>query len=63
MRNILAMAGKEIRAYFHSPIAYLVMTVYTAPLRFCVLQFGRVFSARVLPYANARRGAAIAESQ
>lgn len=28
MRNILAIAGKEIRAYFHSPIAYLVMTVY-----------------------------------
>ena len=28
MRNILAVAGKEIRAYFHSPIAYLVMTVY-----------------------------------
>jgi ABC-2 type transport system permease protein len=30
MRNILAVAGKEMRAYFHSPIAYLVMTVYTA---------------------------------
>src|SRR5579872_3104200 len=28
MRNILAISGKEIRAYFHSPIAYLVMTVY-----------------------------------
>src|SRR5437773_7679563 len=28
MRNILAVAGKELRAYFHSPIAYLVMTVY-----------------------------------
>jgi len=30
MRNILTVAGKELRAYFHSPIAYLVMTVYTA---------------------------------
>jgi ABC-2 type transport system permease protein len=30
MRNVLAVAGKELRAYFHSPIAYLVMTVYTA---------------------------------
>lgn len=29
MSNILAMAGKELRAYFHSPIAYLVMTIYT----------------------------------
>jgi ABC-2 type transport system permease protein len=28
MRNMLAVAGKELRAYFHSPIAYLVMTVY-----------------------------------
>jgi len=30
MRNVLAVAGKELRAYFHSPIAYLVMTVYAA---------------------------------
>ena len=30
MRNVAAVAGKELRAYFHSPIAYLVMTVYTA---------------------------------
>jgi gliding motility-associated transport system permease protein len=29
MRNILAIAGKELRAYFHSPIAYLVMTVWS----------------------------------
>lgn len=28
MRNILTVAGKELRAYFHSPIAYLVMTFY-----------------------------------
>lgn len=30
MRNVLAVAGKELRAYFHSPIAYLVLTVYAA---------------------------------
>lgn len=29
MRNVLAVAGKELRHYFHSPIAYLVMTVWT----------------------------------
>lgn len=29
MRNVLAMAGKELHAYFHSPIAYLVMTVWS----------------------------------
>lgn len=28
MRNVMAVAGKELRTYFHSPIAYLVMTVY-----------------------------------
>jgi ABC-2 type transport system permease protein len=28
MRNVFAVAGKELRAYFHSPIAYLVMTVW-----------------------------------
>ncbi|HET7841279.1 MAG TPA: ABC transporter permease [Terriglobia bacterium] len=28
MRNIVAIAGKELRGYFHSPIAYLVMTVW-----------------------------------
>jgi ABC-2 type transport system permease protein len=30
MRNVLAVAGKELRTYFHSPIAYLVMTMYAA---------------------------------
>lgn len=29
MRNVLAVAGKELRHYFNSPIAYLVMTVWT----------------------------------
>lgn len=28
MRNVLAIAGKELRTYFHSPIAYLVMTLW-----------------------------------
>ncbi len=30
MRNVFAIAGKELRHYFHSPIAYLVMTVWAA---------------------------------
>ncbi len=30
MSNVIAIAGKELRAYFHSPIAYLVMTMYAA---------------------------------
>jgi ABC-2 type transport system permease protein len=28
MRNVLVIAGKELRSYFHSPIAYVVMAVY-----------------------------------
>jgi len=39
MRNILAVAGKELRAYFHSPIAYLVMTVYSALCGFFFFSF------------------------
>jgi ABC-2 type transport system permease protein len=30
MRNVITVAGKELRHYFHSPIAYLVMTVWAA---------------------------------
>jgi ABC-2 type transport system permease protein len=39
MRNALAVAGKELRAYFHSPIAYLVMTVYAALCGFFFYSF------------------------
>jgi ABC-2 type transport system permease protein len=39
MRNILAVAGKELRSYFHSPIAYLVMTVYSALCGFFFFSF------------------------
>lgn len=30
MRNVLAIAGKELRAYFHSPIAYAVLAIWAA---------------------------------
>ncbi len=39
MRNILAIAGKEIRAYFHSPIAYLVTAVYAVLCGFFFYSF------------------------
>jgi ABC-2 type transport system permease protein len=45
MRNVMAIAGKELRAYFHSPIAYLVMTVWT----FLV---GLIFYLSVGEYVN-----------
>lgn len=39
MRNMLAVAGKEIRAYFHSPIAYLVMAIYSVLCGFFFYSF------------------------
>jgi len=39
MRNILAIAGKELRSYFHSPIAYLVMAVYAVLCGFFFYSF------------------------
>jgi ABC-2 type transport system permease protein len=43
MRNVLAVAGKELRAYFHSPIAYLVMTVYAGLCGFFFYSFAATF--------------------
>jgi len=39
MRNILTVAGKELRSYFHSPIAYLVMAVYAVLCGFFFYSF------------------------
>lgn len=39
MRNTLAVAGKEVRAYFHSPIAYLVMAIYSVLCGFFLYSF------------------------
>jgi ABC-2 type transport system permease protein len=43
MRNVLAVAGKELRAYFHSPIAYLVMTVYALLCGYFFYSFTAVY--------------------
>src|SRR5579862_77891 len=45
MRNIMAMAGKELRGYFHSPIAYLLLTVWT-------ILVGLIFYLSVGEYIN-----------
>ena len=39
MRNTLAVAGKELRTYFHSPIAYVVMAAYAV---FCGYSFSQI---------------------
>ena len=46
MRNMLAVAGKELRAYFHSPIAYLVMTVYAVICGYVFYSSTAFFMAR-----------------
>lgn len=43
MRNILAVAGKEIRSYFHSPIAYLVLTVYSLVCGFVFYSYAAIY--------------------
>jgi len=48
MRNILAMAGKELRAYFHSPIAYLVMAVYAVLCGFFFYSFTATYVVQTL---------------
>lgn len=39
MRNIFSVAGKEVRAYFHSPIAYLVLAIYSGLCGFFFYSF------------------------
>jgi ABC-2 type transport system permease protein len=47
MRNVLALAGKEIRAYFHSPIAYVVLTIYSALCGFFFYSFVATYIIQV----------------
>ena len=43
MRNVLAVAGKELRAYFHSPIAYLVMALFAVLCGFFFYNYTAAF--------------------
>lgn len=47
MRNVLALAGKELRAYFHSPIAYVVLTIYSALCGFFFYSFVATYIIQV----------------
>jgi ABC-2 type transport system permease protein len=51
MRNIMAIAGKELRAYFHSPIAYLVLTMYAALCGFFFYSFMATYVVQSLRMA------------
>lgn len=48
MRNVLAIAGKELGAYFHSPIAYLVMTVWSFLCGFVFYQYSGAYATASL---------------
>ena len=41
MTNILAIAQKELRSYFASPIAYIVIGIWAAALRLLLRQPAR----------------------
>ena len=43
MRNVLAVAGKELRGYFHSPIAYLVMALFAVLCGFFFYNYTAAF--------------------
>jgi gliding motility-associated transport system permease protein len=43
MRNVLAVAGKELRSYFNSPIAYIVLTLYALLYGYFFYSFTAVF--------------------
>ena len=43
MRNILAIAGKELKSYFASPIAYIVIGCFAALYGFFFIAILRYF--------------------
>ena len=45
MKNILIIASKELKSYFASPIAYLMMAFFAAHLRLLLLQHDGVLRA------------------
>ncbi len=47
MRNILAVAGKELRSYFHSPIAYVVLAIYSGLCGFFFYSFVATYIVQV----------------
>lgn len=47
MRNVFSVAGKEIRAYFHSPIAYIVLAIYSVLCGFFFYSFVATYLVQV----------------
>jgi len=59
MHNILAVAGKELRAYFHSPIAYLVLAIYSVLCGFFFYSLTATFAVESFQMQMSGGGAAL----
>ena len=58
MSNILAIANKELRAYFNSPIAYAVIGFFAFAFGFMFSVFLRGFVAESMRMSMGQMGAA-----
>jgi len=45
MNNIMAVARREVRAYFNSPIAYIVLVLFILASMLCFFTFSKFFAA------------------
>ena len=55
MRNILAIAQKELRSYFASPIAYIIIGFFALPFGVFFYLYLRAFVRQSLQMAQYRR--------
>ncbi len=46
MRNILSIAGKEVKGYFASPIAYLLLTIFSVLFGYFLYIYTQAFVVR-----------------
>ena len=46
MRNILSIAGKEVKGYFESPIAYLLLTIFSVLFGYFLYIYTQAFVVR-----------------
>ena len=55
MRNVWIICRKELRSYFASPVAYLLLTMFGLDLRLLLLECAGILRDRRHGIADARR--------